>query len=158
MRTQTIATQPRAKKLPPDLMQLLAGGGINQSVPSINLPVNQCLTCMNLRPTSAGLTNENMGVHKLNTDTPINSKVQFLSAFNNVLIFIAGGNIYEMPLTGGATTQITAGVFHNKNNVQGVIAQGDGEQKLYLMGLWVDIFYYIKQPLVLLCIYLLLTH
>lgn len=118
----------------PDLLNfpgLIAGGGINRSVNSIGLQIGELLQANNVSATSSGFSNISGGITKLNTNT-VTGIVRGGTVFKGISVFVAGGNIFTMPLNGGTTTLVAAAVFDPNKSISFAAAKGSGEDKLYM--------------------------
>lgn len=115
---------------------LLAGGGINRALNRFSIPMNQAWTLENWEPIAEGFTNRGIGWTKLNTTKIVTAKVQGCFVFNNQFCFIASGNLYTMPLAGGAVSLATggSGIFTTTEKVRFAINQGSGVAKVYMCG------------------------
>lgn len=105
---------------------LLGIAGMNQSRERITLGDYDCWYIENLEPTHLGWTNEKIGVFKLNNSTPIASKIQGIWSYENKILFVANGNLYEIPDEGGDPVIVSggAGIFDSSSLVLGEKNQG----------------------------------
>lgn len=108
------------------LSGILGIPGINQSRDKITLGDFDTYYVENLEPTPLGLTNYNIGVIKRNTSTPIEAKVQGIFSYENKIIYVAGGNCYEMDDSSFTVSLASggSGIFDSTARVRGVKNQG----------------------------------
>jgi hypothetical protein len=111
--------------------------GIDQSKPRDSMDDFGCWYAENVEPSFKGWNNRKIGVVKRNTSAPTPSKVQGIWGLGDNIYFVANGNFYSMPDSGGTVTMPSggAGMFGASVRVRGALNQGKsgtGAIKLYL--------------------------
>jgi len=108
------------------LSGLLGIPGINQSRDRKTLGDYDIYYIENLEPDPFGWNNNKIGVVKRNTSTPVNAKVQGIFSYEDKILFVANGNLYEMDDSAFTVSLASggAGIFDTTARVRGIKNQG----------------------------------
>jgi hypothetical protein len=113
---------------------LIAGGGLNLSLPANQLEFSQARTVHNLLPTPDGFSNETIGFSaQINQESTPVAPIQCGFVFGGQHCFVRQGCLYGVSLRGGVPSLKATNIFDPDARVRVAFNRGGGTQKAYLV-------------------------
>ena len=125
----------RVRTFPPEMESpgFVAGGGVNRSLPRSALSPIALWTAKNVHPTTRGFGNIEIGTSKENTNRLATAPVRAIFKFEGKRLEVRSGNLYSIPINGGAETLESSSAFDATKTVRWAIGRGaSGVTKVFL--------------------------